>query len=259
MRPRWVLLHGFTGHPRSWDEVASALAARGDVLCPALVGHAPDTGPATDFVSEVDRIAGLIAARRAGPSHVCGYSLGGRVALGLLVRHPALFHRATLIGAHPGLPEHSSERSTRAAEDERWARLAETAPADFNARWSAQPLFQTQRHIHPERLAAQRRLREGHDVAALGAALRALSLSRMPDWLAHLKQIGPPVHLIVGELDVKFVALARQMTTRIRAAQLTIVPGAGHNVLLERPEAIIGALLEATLDASGPPGGASRA
>ena len=256
MTPRWVLLHGFTGHPRSWDEVAPALAAHGDVLRPALVGHAPDTGPPTDFTSEVDRIAGLIAAQGPGPNHVCGYSLGGRVALGLLVRHPTLFNRATLIGAHPGLPDGSNERNERAATDERWTCLAESAPSDFVARWSAQPLFQTQLGVEPERRLAQQRLRESHDVAALGAALRALSLARMPDWRPHLMQLGMPVHLIVGELDSKFVALVRQMKEQIGAATLTIVPGAGHNVLLERPAAIIHALLEPTLDASGAAGGA---
>jgi 2-succinyl-6-hydroxy-2,4-cyclohexadiene-1-carboxylate synthase len=67
-------------------------------------------------------------------------------------------------------------------------------------------------------------------------------------------QLGIPVHLIVGELDSRFVALARQIKEQIGAAKLTIVPGAGHNVLLERPSAIIHALLEPALDASGAAG-----
>ncbi len=247
MTPRWVLLHGFSGHPRSWDDVAAALAGHGEVFRPALVGHAPGTGTPNDFTSEVDRIAGLIAAWGPERSHVCGYSLGARVALGLLVRHPTLFNRATLIGVHPGLPDDSSERNERAASDERWARLAEVAPSDFVARWSAQPLFQTQEGVEPERRLAQQRVRDGHDVPALGAALRALSLARMPDWRPHLAQLGIPLHLIVGELDSKFLALGRQLKEQIGAARLTIVPGAGHNVLLERPAAIVDALMESAL------------
>lgn len=249
MNRRWVLLHGYTGGPRSWDDVAPALAEHGDVLCPALVGHARDTGRATDFVGEVDRIAGVIAGWAAGPSHLCGYSLGGRVALGLLVRHPGLFDRATLVGAHPGLPDGSAARAERTVDDERWAQLAETAPTDFLARWSAQPLFRTQQHVEPERRLAQQRVREAHDGVALAAALRALSLARMPDWRPHLHEVRVLVHLIVGECDAKFVALAGQMQSRLVAATLTIVPGAGHNVLLERPAAVLGALLEPDVDA----------
>jgi 2-succinyl-6-hydroxy-2,4-cyclohexadiene-1-carboxylate synthase len=236
----WVLLHGFTGSPAAWDEVRAALA--GTVLCPAIVGHTRDTPPATDFNAEVDRLAALIAKGGIARAHLCGYSLGARLALGLLVRHPALFARATLIGVHPGLPEHGRERVERAAGDERWARLAERSTAEFIGQWEAQPLFATQQALPTEPRAAQARLRAQHDGAALAAALRALSLARMPDWRPHLPQLKLPAHLIAGERDAKFVALARQMERLLPQASVTIVAGAGHNVLLERPAAIVAAL-----------------
>jgi 2-succinyl-6-hydroxy-2,4-cyclohexadiene-1-carboxylate synthase len=243
MRSRWVLLHGFSGHPSSWDEVARALFALGNVLRPALVGHSPDTGPSLDFMSEVDRIARHIAARGPGPYHLSGYSLGARVALGLLVHYPALFNRATLIGVHPGLPVDGNERSERAELDERWASLAESDARDFFARWAQQPLFESQRGVEPARRAAQQRIREEHDAAALGRAMRALSLARMPDWHPFLPEIAVPVHLVVGELDSKFVGLACQMKKQLRSSRLTIVRGAGHNVLLECPSEVCNALL----------------
>lgn len=247
MNPRargWVLLHGFTGSPAAWDEVRAALVKHGEVLCPALVGHGADAGAATDFVSEVDRLARLIRAAGFEGAHLCGYSLGARIALGLLARHPALAARATLIGVHPGLPEHGPERDERAASDERWAQLAERSPSEFLAQWRAQPLFATQRALPAERQAAQDRTRAAHDGAALAHALRALSLARMPDWRASLPQIALPVHLIAGELDPKFVALARAALPRLPDARLTVVPGAGHNVVLEKPAAVVAALLD---------------
>jgi len=247
---RWVLLHGFTGGPAVWDGVRAALVPHGAVLCPAIVGHAgrgsasAAAAPATDFVSEVDRLAALIAAAGFAASHLCGYSLGGRLALGLLVRHPGLFSRATLIGAHPGLPEHGDERQRRDDDDERWAVLAERAPAEFFARWAAQPLFASQRATSPEAFAAQQSLRAAHDGAGLAAAMRALSLARMPDWHPFLSRLAMPVRLVAGGLDTKFVALAREMARRIPQAALTIVPGVGHNVVLEEPAAIVAALLD---------------
>ena len=240
----WVLLHGFTGSPAAWDEVRVALVKHGPLLCPALVGHAADTGPATSFVAEVDRLARAITATGLERSHLCGYSLGARLALGLLARYPTLFARATLIGVHPGLPEQGSERVERAASDERWARLAERDLPEFMSQWRAQPLFATQGALPPDRRAAQERLRAEHDGAALGGAMRALSLARMPDWRPLLAHLAVPVHLIVGELDARFVDLARPMAADIPQATLTIVPAVGHNVLLERPSAIIAALLD---------------
>ncbi|MBA4175806.1 MAG: hypothetical protein C0505_04490 [Leptothrix sp. (in: Bacteria)] len=240
---RWVLLHGYTGSPVGWDLVHAALAPQGEVLRPALVGHAPGTGAATDFVAEVDRLAAL--ARNAGfaGSHLCGYSLGGRLALGLLARHPGLFARATLIGAHPGLPESSAERAARAASDEAWAQLAERDAPGFFARWAAQPLFATQQALAPAQRAAQDRQREAHDAAALGGTLRALSLARMPDWQPALGALTQPVRLMAGGLDTKFSALAQRMAAQIPHATLDIVAGAGHNVVLERPGRVVDALI----------------
>jgi 2-succinyl-6-hydroxy-2,4-cyclohexadiene-1-carboxylate synthase len=240
---RWVLLHGFTGSPATWREVRAALVNHGQVFCPALVGHGADAGAATDFLAEVDRLAHAIEVAAFDCAHVCGYSLGARLALGLLVRHPALFARATLIGVHAGLPERGPERDERAAADEHWAQLAERSPDEFLVQWRAQPLFATQSTLPPVRHAAQEQARAAHDGAALAGTLRALSLARMPDWRPHLPRLALPMHLIAGELDAKFIALARAAALQLPDATLTVVPRAGHNVVLERPAAVVAALL----------------
>lgn len=241
----FVLLHGYTGSPASWDEVRASLAEARRVLCPAIVGHAADTSPALDFVTEVDRLARAIEAAGCANSHLCGYSLGARLALGLLVRHPHLFARATLVGANPGLPEHGPDRAERVAADERWAVLAESrGSTHFGEQWSAQPLFASQRALRPEAAAKQDAVRAGHDGAALAAAMRALSLGRMPDWRTFLGSIKVPVRLMAGGLDQKFVRLAYQMAGQIPDSSVTIVPDVGHNILLECPSAIVAALRE---------------
>lgn len=238
-----MLLHGYTGSPAAWDGVHAVLATQGAVLRPALVGHGPGTGAASDFVAEVDRLAGLIRSAGLDAVHLCGYSLGGRLALGLLARHPSLFARATLIGAHPGLPEGDVERDTRAASDEQWAQLAENDAQAFFARWAAQPMFATQQALPATVRAALQCQRAAHDAQALAGALRALSLARMPDWQPALGAVTQPVHLMAGALDTKFVALAQRLAAQIRHATLGIVPGVGHNVVLERPDVVLDALV----------------
>ena len=129
---RVVCLHGFTGAPESWDEVRAALPAGGRVECPSLLGHDPgDTFTSPTFEAEVDRLARQLRGRASDPLlhssvdepwHLAGYSLGGRLALGLLAGHPSLFASATLIGTSPGL-EGEDERRQRREADERRARL----------------------------------------------------------------------------------------------------------------------------------------
>jgi pimeloyl-ACP methyl ester carboxylesterase len=51
-----------------------------------------------------------------------------------------------------------------------------------------------------------------------------------------------PVTLVVGERDSKFRAVAVEMARRMPAAEVVVVPVAGHAVHLEAPEAIARAL-----------------
>lgn len=242
-----VLIHGFTGGPESWDEVVGALPGAEVPIRVTLLGHHPaGTRPergAVDFLGEVDRIAAELRAGRHRDLDLCGYSMGARVALALLVRHGELFRRGTLIGVHPGLRANAfEERRARAVDDERWARCLETdGLAAFASAWAAQPLFATQR---AEQRAAEHRRRLARDPAGLALALRALGLATMPDFGAELSRLTMPLRLVVGALDAKFCALAESMLPQLARGRLHVVADTGHNVVLERPEWLASLLRE---------------
>lgn len=257
-----VLLHGFTGSPASFDDLVRRIGARWPrvrVLRPALLGHA-SAAPASlehrfvggdahekvvRFEQEVDRLADGIARAGLRGSHLCGYSLGARVALGLLVRHGAAFSGATLIGVHPGLTS-VAERAARVGSDERWCELLARRGVDaFLEAWRAQPLFATQRAL-PEAVAAQqRRVRSSQRADGLMRSLRVLGLGQMPDYRGSWRNVTGRLQLVVGEQDTKFVALARELAARAPSAELDVVAGAGHNVLLEAPEQVERILMRA--------------
>lgn len=245
-----VLIHGFTGSPASFDALARRLArwSRAPLHRPALLGHG-GAAPAgvVRFEQEVDRVAqGIRRARMAG-SHLCGYSLGARVALGLLARHGHLFAGATLIGVHPGLGS-SVERALRIGSDERWCELLSRRGARaFLDAWQAQPLFASQAALPAAEAAAQRRIRSSHSARDLARSLRVLGLGQMPDYRGVFALARGRVRLVVGERDEKFAALARQIVQRAPRVRLDRVPGVGHNVLLEAPEQVERVLLEELL------------
>ena len=231
-----LLLHGFTGSPRSWDFLPAPATERRFI--PALVGHSGSGAGSDviDFESEVDRLARLSA--EASALHVVGYSLGARLALGLAVRHPARVSRLTLISGHPGL-DSDAERIERRAADQRWRELLlSRGLLAFVDAWQAQPLWATQAGLDPAALERKRRERLSHDPAGVARSLSVTGLAEMPNYRQDLAQIERPVTLLVGALDTKFVKLAEQMAKTVAHAQLSIVDGAGHDLLLERPEFI---------------------
>jgi 2-succinyl-6-hydroxy-2,4-cyclohexadiene-1-carboxylate synthase len=241
-----VFLHGFTGSPRNFQPLIAACPLEDRIYAPALLGHDPEEPhPAADelpasgrFEAEVDRLAAEIEARGLSPVHVIGYSLGARLALGLTVRHSTLIARATLIGVHPGLRT-DSERQQRRASDADWCALFERdgLPAFVDA-WEKQPLFATQQQLPAPLREAQRRERLRHTAAGLRLSLQCTGLSEMPNYWPALSDIALPIDLVSGELDEKFTALAREADAELRGAGLHVVPGVGHNVLLERSNAV---------------------
>ena len=241
-----VLLHGFTGSPNGLREVGSELAARGiRVETPALLGHgAGNDAGIHGFEGEVDRLAGFVRSLGVA-THLVGYSLGGRLAIGLLVRHPELFASATLVSAQPGLTT-ERERIERQAADEHWCEILEQQGlVAFVDAWEKLPLFATQGGLPKEVLEAQRRERLSHDPEGLVRSLRSCGLGQMPPYWTALRGVSVPTTLMVGEHDSKFAAVNFRMQELLPASQVSLVTGAGHNVLLERPGAVTDAITQA--------------
>ena len=240
MRPPIVLLHGFAGHAESWRAVRDVLQDR-RVEALTAFGHDP-AAPATAPIAFNDEVARIVRSLRAigEPARLCGYSMGGRLTLGVLAAAPELVHSAILVGAHPGLTT-DEERQQRAASDDVWVRLLEDQGIEaFATRWEAQPLFATQSKLDAPTLAAQRAVRLCHDARSLALAMTSLGLAQMPSYWSVLCEIRVPVDIIVGSLDEKFGALAERMYAQLKGdiGYVVRVDDAGHNVLLERPDVL---------------------
>jgi pimeloyl-ACP methyl ester carboxylesterase len=75
--------------------------------------------------------------------------------------------------------------------------------------------------------------------AGLARALRGLGTGALPPLWNRLGEIQTPVALVVGERDQKFRAIAAEMVASgLRHAAVITVPGAGHAVHLEAPDAV---------------------
>ena len=95
---------------------------------------------------------------------------------------------------------------------------------------------------------ARRRLR--NDPGELARSLRGMGTGRQPPLWGALPALAMPALAVAGELDPKFAALARRMEREAPPLRAAVVPGAGHNVHLERPGAF-GRLLREFLEERG--------
>lgn len=230
-------LHGFAGRGDAFRPVAERLGRGRTVLAVNLPGHDPLTParPGCGFEEAVDELGAALAALSLREIHLAGYSLGARLALGLLVNQGRLFSRATLVGVNPGLRS-AAERAERRRSDAGWAEtLRVQGLAAFLRRWEAQPLFASQADLPPAARDAQRAQRLDHDPLQLALALENLSLAAMPDLWPRLSEIALPTQVVAGELDPKFRAIAEAMRPHLQRGTVHVVAGAGHNIALERP------------------------
>jgi 2-succinyl-6-hydroxy-2,4-cyclohexadiene-1-carboxylate synthase len=215
--------------------VRSALGAGHSYEAPMILGHGAATS-ATRFEDEVDRLAAVLGA--GSPPILLGYSFGGRLAMGLVARHPERWRGAIVVGAHPGLAD-ERERAQRRHADRRWIDLLDAGDLEaFVTAWETQSIFTSQRTLDPERRARQRAERARHDPHALARAMEVLGLGAMPCWTDGLAAVPVPMVFLAGALDTKYVAIGAELAARVPALDLVVAPGAGHNVVLEAPDVV---------------------
>jgi 2-succinyl-6-hydroxy-2,4-cyclohexadiene-1-carboxylate synthase len=257
-----ALLHGFSQAPESFDKLA---LPQQHVFAPLLLGHSgwqqtpegkslstqtperhyevPEAAEAHwalqhgGFEAEVDRLARWLTERGFQRGVLCGYSLGARLALGLLCRHPALFTRALLLGVHPGLSSAEARRERLEQDIERCRLLTQDLDA-FMDQWERQPLFASQSQLPSSQVNAQRQARRQHRESGLVQSLLQCGLAAMPDYLPALRDIQVPVLAVSGALDQKFTALAASVAGALNRGSAYVIPEAGHNVLIEKPDAV---------------------
>lgn len=239
----WLLLHGFTGSPRSWSPVVSCAELGRTPLTPTLAGHGLDwqSRAVQSFDDEVARLAALASSLQS-PRLLCGYSLGARLALGLLVRQPCLFDAALLIGLHPGLPDQTARTERRNADASRARQLRQDGLETFVSAWEELPLFASQRDLPRQASAEQHSIRLDHVAGGLARSLEVLGLAEMRSYRASVAAIDVPITLMTGALDPKFSEIARALAEENAHVDTVVVEGAGHNVVLEAPAAVAAAM-----------------
>ncbi len=239
--PPLLLVHGLGGAASNWMELAPLLAGRHRLLVPDLPGHGASTAlPAVSGLEPFADRVGLVAEREGMlPAPVVGHSLGGMVVLRLALRRPGDVQAIVLAGAaglsignvwgRQLLSVCTSIRPGRLAARYRgWvSRSGLLRRLVFGFVSVADPVGLTNEAI--EGFLAAHLLHTDVD-----SAWQAL---RVDDPRQELEGIRCPVLVLWGAEDVQLpVDDAFEYTRRLRA-RLRVIPGCGHLLIGERPDA----------------------
>jgi 2-succinyl-6-hydroxy-2,4-cyclohexadiene-1-carboxylate synthase len=232
-----LFIHGFLGSGQDWRETLAALAS--DDTCYTI--DLPSHGDASELSSSVTSFDDVIIQigielerKLTAPIHGIGYSLGGRVLVGLTRHYPELFSRLTLISTFPGFQEESA-RLARWESDLRWSEILRTLDTEtFLSRWYGQETFHSARWNNQTR-ARIFSSRSSLSLPRLASFFEVVSAAKMPNYWPLLTALSIPTTFVAGERDQKYVQIGKELTTRNPRIRLEVLAECGHAIPLEAP------------------------
>ena len=243
-RPPVLLMHGIGGGREAWGDAGSATgAALAEAGFSALALDFPGYGLSApidpfDLAGLARSVIALIDALGAGAAVLVGHSMGGMVAQEVAALAPGRVAGLVLASTSPAFGKPGGD----------WQRgflQSRFAPLDAGlgmAGLAAQLVpAMVAPGTAPAVIAAAQALMAGVPEATYRSAVSALIAF---DRRADLPAIRVPTLVITGEHDATAPPeVSRRMAERIPGAVCTIVPGAGHLLNLEQPQAFNAALL----------------
>jgi pimeloyl-ACP methyl ester carboxylesterase len=241
--PPVVLLHGLTGHARTWDALARALEADFRVIVLDQRGHG-DSDRAPDGDYRVATMAGdverFVEALGLGRFALVGLSMGGRVGIAYAGgSHAARIERLCIVDIGPEIHLPGMERIRQ---------MMSGAPERIE---SEEQAVEFVRRANPRMAEAGLRDRVRHGLRPLAGggfewkydkALRDMMRQGgrrdTIDLWEPLRRITAPTLLVRGaESDVLSADVAKRMIDALPDGRLVEITGASHTVPADQPEA----------------------
>jgi pimeloyl-ACP methyl ester carboxylesterase len=217
------MLHGSGNTGVLWEGQVAGLADVANVIAVDLAGHGDSELSLVDSVREhVSSIAGLIDALDVSPAIVCGLSLGGAIALQILLDHPDRVAAGVLIGTGARLRVSPV--------------ILKMIEQDFAGFVNSMPMVAASPGTDGALLEPlmQAVLKNGADVSA-----RGFRICDDFDVMERLGEIERPVLVVSGENDqLTPPKYGRYLAEHIAEAKLVMLSDARHLSPLERPDTV---------------------
>lgn len=237
-----LLIHGWGMHGGVWQPVIDSLAKHFALTIVDLPGMGLSTqSQATDLISMAEQLA---AALPAGQQrwNICGWSLGGQVAIQLALLHPTLVDRLVLVGTTPKFVNDGTWISGMDAEVFR--QFARNIEQDYTSTLMKFLTLQCLRSADAK--ATIKQLRESfaaRPVPSIATLQHALDILLSTDLRDAIKSLPQPTLLVHGDRDsLAPVEAAHWLARHMVAAQLLEIPGASHAPFLSHTQEFVTSL-----------------
>ena len=238
-----VFLHGFTGTHHSWDEVVLKLNRYTIAL--DLPGHGKssfndmkDNYSIDDWCDDFYKVLSLLNIEKID---LCGYSMGGRLAIAFASKYPIMINKLILESASYGI-QNKKDRADRLAKDLKLSKHIESDLPLFIDQWENSDLFSNQEHRNPRMFLKQRQQRLLSNPAQLAKALKSFSQGGMFFYAENILKFEFPVIIINGSEDSKYIKIGERIASFLADPNHFIVSKCGHNVHLEQFDKFISIL-----------------
>jgi pimeloyl-ACP methyl ester carboxylesterase len=237
-KPAVIFIHGAGQDHINWQLPARWFAWNGyAVLAPDLPGHGRSDGPPLETIQDMAQWIGrLMDAAKVEKAALVGHSMGGAIAVEAAADMPERAARIALLGTSLAMPV--NETLLTAARD-----APEQAHQMITA-WSHGPSAKIGGNPAPgmwmsgSTMALLARNRPG----ALYAAFNACNVWKTGAEAA--SRVRCPALVLIGASDsMTPPKIGRALAEKIPASRTVIIPGSGHMMMSEAPDAVLDALI----------------
>ena len=238
-----VFLHGFTGTSKSWSEVISKINTYSISI--DIVGHGESYFNNLDLIySENDwceDLSEILSYLKIETINLCGYSMGGRLALAFTLKYPEKVNNLILESTSTGI-QGKKERETRYQEDLKLCKLISSDFINFTQKWESGPLFLNQESRNRKAFICQKKDRLSHKPQQLIKSLKVFSQGKMEYQGDKFSTLNLPIKLICGAEDEKYLKINKKMLQENNNCSYHIIPFSVHNVHLENVDDFVEAI-----------------
>lgn len=226
-----VLLHGFCGSAKYWEQVIPFLSDSYRVIAPDLRGHGASDAPVGPYSIEqmADDVLSLLNKLEIPECLMLGHSLGGYITLSFAQRYASRLKGFGLIHS-TGYPDSEEAREKRlksisTIQNDGVTAFVEGFVPGLFAKATAEE--------SPQLLERTKEI--GYKTPPQGATGTLLAMRERPDRRDVISATPLPVLLVAGEEDA-LIPAERTFTSSKPNVTQAMISGAGHMSLFEAPE-----------------------
>ena len=244
--PDLVLLHGWAMHSGIWDSVRSQLAQYFRLHLVDLPGHGVSPTPWIHGPDILKNMSEMIVDSLPEHSIICGWSLGGQIAMRLALDIPERINKLILVSTTPCFVQH--EDWIWAMEEATLKLFIKNLKQDYTSTLNRFFTLQISGDVNTISLLRQLRkiiFREGvPDQDGLQIGMKILLTT---DLRRSIKNISQPVTLLHGDRDViVHPNAARWLHEHLQDSKLIMLPDCGHIPFLSHTDQFLSNIFQAT-------------